>query len=122
MSLKVPFPHIVSSFPDVLLALTFLVTWIEPDTLGEGMVASLFQVMLLEFIIIHSAGFMAGIIYGNLPKAGKIKLFTGLSLFYFVFAAAFSLAFGFLYFSLAGAAEPTCHKLIHSESKPQLIE
>ncbi len=93
MNLRLPFPHIVSSVPDFLLGLSFLATWIDPNALGEDMVAYLFQVMLLEFIIIHSAGFMSGVIYGNSSRSQKIKMMIGLGLFYSLFVAGFAVGF-----------------------------
>lgn len=93
MNFRLPYPNVFSSVPDFIVALTFLVTWIEPSTLGEGMIVSLFQVMLLEFIIIHSAGFMGHVIYGTAPRSKKILHLSGLGLFYFVFVAGFALGF-----------------------------
>ncbi|MFZ4620845.1 MAG: hypothetical protein ACOYNS_09810 [Bacteroidota bacterium] len=93
MNFRLPYPNVVSSVPDLLMGLAFLVTWIEPTALGGDMVPYLFQVMLVEFIIIHSAGFMSGIIYGNEPKPKKLKYLLGLSLFYLLFILGFSLGF-----------------------------
>ena len=93
MNLRLPYPNIISSVPDFLLGIAFLVTWIEPAAIGEDMVPYLFQVMMVEFIIIHSAGFMGTVIYGNEPRAKKVKVLLGLSLFYFIFILG--LSFGF---------------------------
>lgn len=93
MNLRLPYPNVISSVPDFLMGLAFLVTWIEPTAIGDDMVSYLFQVMLVEFIIIHSAGFMGAIIYNDEPKAKKIKFLLGLSLFYLVFILGFSLGF-----------------------------
>lgn len=93
MNFRLPYPHLFSSVPDFLMGLAFLATWIEPFALGIDMPAYLFQVMLLEFIIIHSAGFMGGVIYSNSPKRRKLQLLLGLGLFYFVFVSGFALGF-----------------------------
>lgn len=93
MNLRLPYPHVFSSIPDFLMGLAFLATWIEPASLGDGMVSYLFQVMLLEFIIIHSAGFMGGVIFGNDPKSKKIKMLLGFGLFYSMFVAGFAVGF-----------------------------
>lgn len=93
MNLRLPYPNIISSVPDFLLGLSFLVTWIDPKALGDDMVSYLFQVMLLEFIIIHSAGFMSGVIYGNATLGQKIKMMIGLGSFYFIFIIGFALGF-----------------------------
>ncbi len=93
MNFRVPYPHVFSSIPDFIVGLTFLVTWFEPATLGDDMVSSLSQVMLLEFIIIHSAGFMGNVIYGHAPRSKKMLHLAGLGLFYFLFVAGFALGF-----------------------------
>ena len=49
--------------------------------------------MVLEFIIIHSSGFMSVVIYGNSPKVQKIKVVLGLGLFYFLFVGGFAFSF-----------------------------
>jgi hypothetical protein len=86
MNLRLPYPNIISSVPDFLMGLAFLVTWIEPTAIGEDMVPYLFQVMMVEFIIIHSAGFMGTVIYGNEPRAKKVKVpCSDFILFYFLF-------------------------------------
>lgn len=93
MNFRLPYPHLISSVPDFLMGLAFLVTWIEPTAIGEDMVPYLFQVMMVEFIIIHSAGFMGAVIYGKDPRAKKVKVLLGLSLFYLVFILGFSFGF-----------------------------
>jgi hypothetical protein len=93
MNFRLPYPNVISSVPDLLVGLAFLVTWIEPASLGDDMVSSLSQVMLLEFIIIHSAGFMGAVMYGNEPRTKKVLALVGLGLFYMVFVLGF--AFGF---------------------------
>ena len=93
MNFRLPYPNVFSSTPDFLMGLAFLATWIDPTSLGDDMVSYLFQVMLLEFIIIHSAGFMSGVIYGNSPRAQKIKLMIGLGLFYSLFVVGFAVGF-----------------------------
>ena len=93
MEFRLPYPHIISSFPDLLMGLAFLVTWIEPGALGSGMVPSLFLVMLMEFIIIHSSGFMGSVVYTDEAKALKLKKLLGFGLFYLIFVLGFSLGF-----------------------------
>lgn len=93
MNFRLPLPNVFSSIPDFLLGLTFLITWIEPKALGDDMVSSMFQIMLVEFIIIHSAGFMGNVIYSNYPQSKKILYLLGFGLFYFVFIGAFAFSF-----------------------------
>lgn len=93
MNFRLPYSNVLSSIPDFLMGLAFLATWIDPTSLGDDMVSYMFQVMLLEFIIIHSAGFMSGVIYGNSPRSQKIKIIIGLGLFYTLFVAGFAVGF-----------------------------
>ncbi|MFA5834553.1 MAG: hypothetical protein WDA22_13830 [Bacteroidota bacterium] len=93
MNFHLPYSNVFSAAPDFVMGLAFLATWIDPASIGEDMVSSLSQIMILEFIIIHSAGFMTSIIYGNAPKGKKIKILFGLGLFYSVFVLGFSFGF-----------------------------
>ncbi len=93
MNFRLPYPNVFSSVPDLVLGLAFLATWIDPASLGDDMVSSLSQVMLLEFIIIHSSGFMGAVIYGNEPRGKKILYLAGLGFLYMLFV--FGFAFGF---------------------------
>jgi hypothetical protein len=83
-----------SALPDFLAAGTFLVTWIAPTTFGETMVSHLVLVMLLEFLVVHSAGFMGVIIYGDGSRTTKLAMIGGLTFVYLLFAAAFGFSFG----------------------------
>lgn len=93
MDLRLPYPNIISSVPDFVMGLAFLATWIDPHALGDDMVPYLFMVMILEFIIIHSSGFMSVVIYGNYPKPKKIWTLIGLGLFYSLFVVGFAVSF-----------------------------
>ena len=93
MPVRIPYAHVISGIPDVVLAFAFLATWIDPFALGENMVPYLFQVMLLEFIIIHSSGFMSGVMFGGTDKKKKIMMMLALGGFYMLFAGGFALGF-----------------------------
>lgn len=93
MNFRLPYPNVFSSLPDFVMGLAFLATWLEPSALGDDMVSALSQVMILEFIIIHSAGFMSGIMYGPEPRFKKITMLLALGLFYFLFVAGFAVGF-----------------------------
>jgi hypothetical protein len=49
--------------------------------------------MLLEFIVIHSSGFMGGTALGAASAAKRLLIILGFGLFYSLFTGAFSLAF-----------------------------
>ncbi len=87
--------RLASTAPDFCLAAAFLITWLAPYTFGERVVAYLMLVMLLEFIIVHSSGFMGSVMISHpLSRRTKVRSLLGLGAFYLLFAAAFSVGFG----------------------------
>ncbi|MEO8031659.1 MAG: hypothetical protein ABJC74_01045 [Gemmatimonadota bacterium] len=82
----------VISAPDFIAAASCLITWLNPTAFGQRMVAHLVLVMLLEFIVVHSAGFIGLVIVGEMPALKKIGALVGLGLLYSVFTGGFSLA------------------------------
>jgi hypothetical protein len=84
---------LLSALPDFGFALVFLVTWVSPGFFGDQTVTRLMLVMLLEFIIVHSAVFMGTVIVSSDEKGRRTFALLGLGLFYSIFAAAFSLIF-----------------------------
>jgi hypothetical protein len=56
------------ALPDVGLASVFLITWIAPTALGDAMIGYLVMTMLLEFVVIHSAGFMGVVAMAKMPR------------------------------------------------------
>ena len=85
---------ILSALPDLGLAGLFLLTWISPYAIDEKMVSYLVLVILMEFIIVHSSAFLGAVVFVPWPKGKKSAALAGLGLFYTMFVAAFSLAFG----------------------------
>ena len=84
---------LLSAAPDVALGLAFLSTWLFPRALGIDMLNYALLTMLLEFIVVHSAGFMGVVILQNAPKSRKAMHILGLGLMYTTFVAAFAFAF-----------------------------
>ncbi|HEY5609981.1 MAG TPA: hypothetical protein VIL97_02140 [Thermoanaerobaculia bacterium] len=85
---------ILSALPDFAMAAVYLITWIDPNALGDDrMVKHLVSVVLLEFIIIHSSAFMGTAAISGLSRWKKVQAILGLSVLYSIFAGAFSLAF-----------------------------
>ena len=80
----------VNATPDLLMGLAFLATWIEPTALGPNMFTYCSTIMLLEFITIHSAGFMGFALLSGTSKIGKVLRAVGLGLFYSLFIWAFT--------------------------------
>jgi hypothetical protein len=94
MKFQLPYGNYFSAAPDFLMALTFLVTWIEPTALGDNMIQYLILVMLMEFITIHSSAFFGAVMVSSLPKTKKSINLILLGGFYTMFVAAFSLSSG----------------------------
>ena len=83
----------LSALPDIGFAAVFLITWLRPSTFGPFMVKWLLVVMLVEFIIIHSAAFMGVVAFGPGGRAGRGARIVGLGAFYTLFAGAMSWVF-----------------------------
>jgi hypothetical protein len=81
-----------SGVPEMALGAAFFVTWVDPDRFGRSMVSFALELMLLEFILIHSAGFMAAKTADRESIAMRIAGIGGLGLFYSLFVGAFCLA------------------------------
>lgn len=89
-----PIGRMVAALPDLVSCATFLLVWIAPGVLGAAWVKNLMVTMLLEFLTVHSGGFI-GTTLAN-PDASrwtKTKVVLGFGSFYLLFAGAFSLAF-----------------------------
>ena len=83
-----------SALPDALTALLYLVTWIAPLHWGTDVVGNLMLVMLLEFLVVHSGGFIGmKVLDPNASRTSKTVAVIGFGLFYMIFVLAFSLAF-----------------------------
>lgn len=76
------------------IAAMFLVTWFRPFTFGPLTVHHLMFVMLVEFLVVHSSGFLGAIAARDESRRGRAAMFAGLMAFYMLFAAAFSFAYG----------------------------
>ncbi len=86
-------PGLLNAVPDFAAAGVFLVTWVAPRAFGDEMVKRLLLVMLMEFIVIHSAAFMGNVALSNANRARRGLSILGLGAFYTLFAGGFSLAF-----------------------------
>lgn len=83
-----------SALPDTITSVMFLCAWIAPAALGYQRVRDLMLLMLIEFIVMHSGGFTAGILGAeNVSRSKRALSLAGLTVFYMVFVLAFSLAF-----------------------------
>jgi hypothetical protein len=88
-----PLPAVLSALPDLGLAGVFLATWIAPRWLGVDRIGHLLLVMLLEFIVVHSAGFMGVAALADHPRFSRATSILGLGAFYTLFVGGFALGF-----------------------------
>ena len=86
--------RLATALPDLGLGAAFLITWVTPLRFGEKAVSYFMLVMLLEFLIVHSAGFMGSVVFNKpLARRMKVKMLAGLGAFYALFAAGFAVGF-----------------------------
>jgi hypothetical protein len=84
---------VLGTIPDLVLAGTFLVSWVAPGAFGVERVGGLMLVMLFEFLSVHASAFMGNIMASDAARGLKAVVITGLALFYTLFSGAFALAF-----------------------------
>jgi hypothetical protein len=84
---------LVAAAPDFALGATFLAAWVRPGLGGAGTIGRLLLVMLLEFIVIHSAPFMGMAGWSDAAPSRKLMQVLGLGGFYSLFVVGFALAF-----------------------------
>lgn len=83
-----------SAVPDFALAGLFLLTWVRPYAFDEEMVHHLMFVMLLEFLVVHSTGFLGAVSDRGNTRWERVFMLSVLLLLYSLFAAAFSVSYG----------------------------
>jgi len=92
--MRVTLPRLLAATPDAITAAIYFTAWIAPSVLGPQYVKNLMLVMLIEFIVMHSGAFYAGIAsIADISRLRRLLMLTGLSLFYTAFILAFSAAF-----------------------------
>ena len=78
--------RLVAALPDALTAAAFLATWIAPERVGVEQIGNLMTVMLIEFFVVHSSGFYAGILAATAVSRTKRALaLLGLTSVYALF-------------------------------------
>lgn len=85
---------LLSALPDTVSATLYAVCWFAPATLGYGWIKTLMMVMLIEFLVVHSGGFIGQTVLGDAPRKTKLKTIIGFGTFYMLFVLAFCLALG----------------------------
>lgn len=90
----IPLAGIGAALPDLALAGVFLAIWISPDWFHGKIVAWCLVIMLLEFFIVHSAGFTGILLTSRQSPQRKLTGMLGLGAFYTLMVGAFALSFG----------------------------
>jgi hypothetical protein len=86
-------PRFFAALPDAITAALFLVAWVAPELPGPDDVSRLMMTMLIEFIVMHSSGFYAGIAAADsIARDRRLAMLAGLSGIYLLFMIGFSLA------------------------------
>ena len=85
---RITLTDVASALPDLVLAGTFALVWLDPSRPGLPSVRRLVMTVLLEFFIVHSSGFMGVIAIGNRSRSKAVWLTLGLGAFYTLFIGA----------------------------------
>ena len=87
------FERLLVAAPDALTSALFLCAWFTPNLIGPAYAKNLMLTMLIEFIVMHSSGFYAGLATSTAPRSQRIAALCALTAFYLLFIVGFSLAF-----------------------------
>lgn len=88
------FQRLAHALPDAITAGVFLYAWIAPQAWRDTLVAELMLVMLVEFILIHSAPFLGSVVLASdAALRNRLAALAGLTAFYGLFIGGYSLAY-----------------------------
>ena len=88
------FGRALAALPDALTAGAYAWAWLQPLRFGDDVVKTLMLVMLMEFLVVHSGGFLGvTVLSDGFTRVHKSLSILGFGCFYLLFAVAFSLAF-----------------------------
>lgn len=86
--------RMMSATPEILASATYFAAWFTPASLPPGMPKALVLGILVEFLVVHSGGLLAGWMEHRGEKARKaLPSVFALAAVYLLFAGAFGLAF-----------------------------
>lgn len=87
--------RLLAAMADLASGIACLVVWVNPFAFGPDSVKTIVLMMLMEFLLVHGAGFFHGMPALFAERRAKAVLSAlGLAAFYLLFVVAFSLAFG----------------------------
>ena len=93
--MRASLPRLFAALPDAITAGIFLAAWIAPTLPGPEAVKNLMLTMLIEFIVVHSSAFYAGIsVMDDVSRSKRMLMLLGFAAFYMMFIVAFAFAFG----------------------------
>lgn len=85
---------LISALPDAATATLYAICWFAPATLGYDWIKTLMLVMLIEFLVVHSGGFIGQTVLSDASRGIKLKAIVGFGAFYMLFVLAFCFALG----------------------------
>jgi hypothetical protein len=86
--------RVFAALPDAVSCAMFLLVWFAPGVPGAVWVKNLMVTMLLEFLTVHSGGFIGTTVANpEASRLAKTRVVLGFGSLYLLFAGAFSLAF-----------------------------
>lgn len=88
-----PRPHLLSALPDFALSAAFFAAWLHPERTSPAVLGGMVLTMLLEFVVVHSSGFMGVMAFGDGRRGGRMLAVVGLGALYTIFVAGFCLGF-----------------------------
>jgi len=91
--MRASLPRVFAAIPDTITSAIFLTAWIAPSIPGTETIKNLMLTMLIEFIVVHSSAFYAGIVQTSESRIRNTLLMLALAAFYMLFVATFAFAF-----------------------------
>lgn len=86
--------RLFGALPDLATGIACLVVWVAPFSFGQDAVKTVVLMMLMEFLLVHGAGFFTAVAFmDDLSRAKRLLAMSGLLLFYALFVAAFAWSF-----------------------------
>ena len=85
-------PRYFAALPDSITAAVFLVAWVAPNVPGPEQVNHLMDSMPIEFIVMHSSVFYAGLAAADgIARNRRLAMLTGLTALYSTFILGYAL-------------------------------
>jgi hypothetical protein len=84
---------VAGSVPSGLLAATYLLVWISPLLFGANRPRDLLLLLLLEFLVIHSSGYLLAVHGKEKETRQRVKSFLLVFIIYCSFAAGLAIVF-----------------------------